>query len=350
MTLKALTLDDIRLVPADFSKVVSRKDCDTSTLIDVQTLTVPLISSNMDAVYSPELSKEVIKHGGMSCVHRFSTVEENIRSFKDGRYGEVYPFVSVGIGPSELERFEALVKAGAETVVLDVANAASIEVVKAYDRMYELSGDNIGYIIGNFCTGEQIAAFRAHSKYIPTIFKIGIGNGSACETTKVTGMGLPTATTILRCKEEGGTLILDGGIKNSGDLAKAIALGADAVFVGRLFAACEESGAQKYITFDDNKPSGEKVSNFKVYRGSASASSYETQGKTADHRTPEGAEYLIPVSGTVEQFIKQMKAGLQSSMSYNNAITLTEFRRNAKIIEITQNGLIEGTAYGRHHS
>lgn len=339
---QALSFDDILLKPADFTNIKSRSDVDTSVEVCGSKLTIPVIASNMDSVYSPKLSQEIIKHGGMACTHRFCSIEENIEMFKSGMTDEGKPWVSIGVSDLEKERASALVHSGAEVVLIDLAHGAQQQCVDQYDWLRSKFSSNVKIVVGNFATKEQIRAFLHHSKSIqvPDLIKINVGSGSVCKTRVVTGVGLPSVETIIDCRQAGLPLMQDGGIKNSGDLCKALALGCDCAMVGNLFASCWESATP--VVGD---PSSEHVK-MKRYRGSASASSYTTQNKTSKFRAPEGVEITIPISGTVEQLMHKLDGGLRSSMTYLNARNIKEFKEHAEFVTITNNGLVESKPHG----
>jgi len=390
----ALAFSDILLKPCDFSYVRSRADVDTSQIICGQEYKLPVIASNMDSVYSPELAREVAKHGGISCVHRFCTIEENVKLFNKGifeqptgiGFRDIKPWVSVGVTKGELERAEVLVTAGAEVLLIDVAHGAAIHVAEQFIKLKELFKDNVKIIVGNFATASQIKSFIYHSKYAPDAFKINIGSGSACSTRVITGVGLPSVASIQECSGLGIDVIQDGGITNSGDLCKCLALGAKAAFVGKLFAACKESGARDtnsdisvsdtifyknckgydfsgnnlekyarnycpygyfYKIIEDKHTYRIHFFNQKWYRGSASASSYKSQGKEKSHITPEGEEFFIPVSGTVKDLMQKFEGGLRSSMSYLGAFNLEQYRGNAEWVIVSENGARESLPHGK---
>lgn len=338
--MKGLTFDDISLIPAPLSYVKSRSEVNTTTKIGSHEYKLGIISSNMDTVYSPELSQQVLKNGGISCVHRFCSIEDNIKLFQAGCFDTNKPWVSIGVGKEELDRAYTLLSFGANVVVIDLANGASIQCLEQFNELSKNS--NIDVIVGNFDNSAQIKCFLEQSNRIPAAFKVGVGPGSACITRVITGVGTPSVTSILDTVTTGQTLIFDGGIKQPGDFCKALALGCSAVMMGKNFAACKESAAPLDVNRDIT---GKK--NYKKYRGSASLSSYKIQAKEASHRTPEGEEYLIPISGTVQDLMLKYEAGLRSSMSYLNSRTLTEFKKNAKFLEVTSSSQLEAIAHGK---
>jgi len=235
---EALTFKDISLTPASFTNIASRSDVSTDVRIGRTRLAVPMIASNMDSVYSPTLAREVARMGGVAVVHRFCTIEENVQLFQEGIYRHaeytVKPWVSIGLGSNEIERASALVEVGAETLVIDVANGAQEQAVKQYQILKDLF--KVDIIVGNFVNAAQINEFVKRAGSVPTAFKVGVGMGSACVTREVAGVGWPSVASIEDCAKTGYNLIQDGGISTPGDLAKALALGVKAAFIGRLYA------------------------------------------------------------------------------------------------------------------
>lgn len=332
---KYLSLDDVLILP-QFSTVKSRKDVETSTSIAGHTLKLPLISSNMDSVTNSKLAHATKEVGATSCLHRFQSVDSMVKEYLDSPSST---WVSIGLGELELQRAEALVNAGASVIVLDVAQGASMEVVNQTRKLREQYKNNVAIIVGNFATQTSIKDFIHYlgSSSIDA-FKVFIGNGSGCLTSKVTGVGAPTFTTLQDCVQTGYPIIADGSISNSGKFAKAIALGAKACMAGKLFAGTTESPGE---IVDVN---GIK---YKHYRGSASLESYVVQGKVADHRTAEGGAYLVPHTGSVKDTVQPFDAGLRSAMSYVGAHNNKEFVEQAEFIEITSQGFIETGLHGK---
>jgi IMP dehydrogenase len=338
-----LAFDDVLLVPK-FSHITSRKDVDISTSVGGRYLDVPIISSNMDTVTSYKMTHAMEKAGGAGCLHRFWSIDDNVNAYKNSAANT---WVSVGLGKYEFERALALVDAGASTIIVDVANGASMGVVNQARDIYNEFRGNIDIVVGNFATKAQIDTFTDKSEMTYAGYKIGVGGGSACLTRMVTGCGLPTFASLVDCLplSEHLNLIADGGIRNSGDLSKALAAGAKAVMCGAIFAGALESPGT-IVNGSGNAPQPHEKG-FKKYRGSASLESYAAQGKQAFWRAPEGESFLVPYVGPVQEVIQGLEGGLRSSMSYMNAATLAEFRYNAEFVQMTRAGSIEGTAHGR---
>jgi len=209
---------------------------------------------------------------------------------------------------------------------------------------------NMDTVTGNkMATARNISDFLFHSKSneTPNVFKVGIGGGSMCTTRIVTGCGMPTLQSVMDCyrytNELGINIIADSGIKNSGDIVKALAAGADAVMVGSLLAGTEETPGE-LVTRSD--PYGGAF--YKKYRGSASKESYEAQNKLSEHRTPEGESTFVRYKGQVNDILQNLSAGVKSGLTYVGANNLTELKQNARFIKITNSGLIESKPHGKN--
>jgi len=364
----ALSFNDVLLIPK-FSTIKTRKDVLTKVLFLGEEI-LPIISSNMDAVTGPEMIKAMTDLGARACLHRFQSIEDNVKQFVES--GKT-AYVSIGLGENELERAKALVIAGAKRLVIDVAHGASLAVIEQVAALRDAYGSSIYLIVGNFADIKSIDRFKYHlNPYKVDAWKVGIGGGSACTTRIVTGVGLPTFQSILDCSKVEEPIIADGGIKNSGDFVKALAAGATAVMIGGMLAGTDESSGNSIMRNLSMYPGTEILPGDKVfvptgqepftqgcliqrpthkrYRGSASQESYEAQGKTSEWRTAEGESFLVPYTGPVANIIQQLEAGLRSSMSYLGANNLLDFKRNAEFVQITNNGVRENEAHGKNHS
>jgi IMP dehydrogenase len=344
-----LSFDDVLLVP-QFSTIKSRKDVDTSTKLMGLNLKLPIISSNMDTVTESTMANAMAAQGAVGALHRFCTIEQNVDMFLKCTQDVM---VSVGLGTTELERFEALMHAGAREFILDVAHGSSMEVVKQVKQMRDIEVA-FDLMVGNFATGRSIQDFLYHlGNYGVDAWKVGIGGGSGCTTRIVTGCGLPTFGSIVDCVQATTLpVIADGGCRTSGDVAKALAAGASAVMLGGMLAATDESPGilvdrHKIPVKYDNFNTDPSTPKFKKYRGSASAESYEIQGKTASHRAPEGDSFLVPYKGSVAKVLSEIDGGLRSAMSYVGASNLTEFREYAEFIKVTPSGAKESGSHGK---
>lgn len=339
---ECLSFDDVLIVPK-FSTITSRKNVNLSSNFLGLNLQLPIISSNMDTITEATMASAMALNGGIGALHRFNSIEQNVNQFKS-TIGNV--FVSIGIGDNEYERALALKEAGATHFIIDVAHGAATHVVEMYDRLREILPENCYIVVGNFATGESIRQFNNHikSKRKPDAYKCGIGGGSNCSTRVITGCGLPTIASILDCSTNGHITIADGGILNSGDIAKALAAGASMVMIGNLLSGTNETPGEIEWSYDET---GHLVTpGFKKYRGSASKESYEVQGKISEHRTPEGISRMVACKGPVKDILQQLEAGLKSSFTYVGASDMINFRENAELVRTTNSGAIESTPHG----
>lgn len=252
-------------------------------------------------------------------------------------YGRLRVGAAIGVG--QLDRAEALVKAGVDVLVLDSAHGHSkgiIDTVIAIKKHL-----NIDIIAGNIATSEAAEALiQAGADGV----KVGIGPGSICTTRIVSGVGVPQISAIEECaevgKKYGVPIIADGGIKYSGDFAKALAAGAQSVMVGSLLAGTDESPGE-LISYQGRQ--------YKTYRGmgsigamtKGSSDRYFQEGTAADKLVPEGIEGRVPHVGSIKDVIFQMVGGLRSSMGYVGARDILDYQEKAEFVEITSAGLKE---------
>lgn len=248
--------------------------------------------------------------------------------------------VGAAIGVNQMDRVDALVEADVDVVVLDSAHGHSrgiIESVKAIKAKYP----KLEIIAGNVATA---GATKALCEAGADAVKVGIGPGSICTTRIVSGVGVPQISAIDECALEadkfGVPVIADGGIKYSGDIAKALAAGASSVMIGSLLAGTDESPGELF-TYQGRQ--------YKAYRGmgslgamqKGSSDRYFQQGTAQDKLVPEGIEGRVPYVGSIKSVIHQLLGGLRSSMGYVGAKDILDFRARAEFVEITSAGLKE---------
>lgn len=344
--IESLSFDDV-LLEAQFSHVKSRKDVSVAQDFMGYRLGCPIISSNMDTITEATMANAMARLDAVGALHRFSTVAENAEMFREGSMGGRQPMVSIGLGNLEIERARILAGAGATQFIIDVAHGASMEVVNTYKALRNMY-PKCYIMVGNFANAKGIEDFNYHSGgKLPDAYKVGIGGGSMCTTRVVTGCGMPTFASILDCAKTRRPIVADGGMRNSGDIAKALAAGAHAVMLGGLLAGTEETPGKpiyEYINYGEFNIKGDPIS--KQYRGSASKESYEIQGKTASHRAPEGESTFVDYKGPVQNVVEELIAGVRSAMSYVGAENLQEFREKARFIRVTNAGSAESRAHG----
>ena len=242
------------------------------------------------------------------------------------------------VGDSGFARTEALIDAGVDIVVIDTAHGHSAGVIEAVKRAKALSG-RTQIIAGNVATA---AATRALIDAGADAVKVGIGPGSICTTRMVAGVGVPQLTAIMDCAREAGDIpvIADGGIKFSGDFAKAIAAGASCAMVGSMIAGTDESPGEVILY---------QGRSFKSYRGMGSlgamargsADRYFQKDAASDKLVPEGIEGQVPYKGTANAVVHQLVGGLRAAMGYTGCATVAEMRKNCTFVKITGAGLKE---------
>ena len=277
---------------------------------------------------------------GMITIKDIEKIKKYPNACKDS-LGRLRAGAAVGVGPDMLERTQALLKAGADVIVIDTSHGHSQNVIAAV-RTLKADFSDIELIAGNVGTAK--AAEDLVAAGVDGV-KIGIGPGSICTTRIVAGIGVPQVTAILNCRavasKTGVPLIADGGIKYSGDLTKALGAGAHVVMIGGLFAGTEESPGET-ILFQGRS--------YKVYRGMGSLEAmkkgskdryYQSDDEAADKLVPEGIVGRVPYRGLLSANIHQLIGGLKAGMGYVGCRTLDELREKARFVRISAAGLRE---------
>jgi len=254
--------------------------------------------------------------------------------------GRLRVAAATSVGDSGFERTEALVDAGVDIVVVDTAHGHSAGVIEAVKRAKQLSNE-LQVIAGNVATGD---ATRALIDAGADAVKVGIGPGSICTTRMVAGVGVPQLTAVMDCaaaaNEHDVPVIADGGIKFSGDFAKAIAAGASCAMVGSMIAGTDESPGEVILY---------QGRSFKSYRGMGSlgamargsADRYFQKDAASDKLVPEGIEGQVPYKGSANAVLHQLVGGLRAAMGYTGCATVEEMRKNCSFVRITGAGLKE---------
>lgn len=281
---------------------------------------------------------------GLITVKDIEKAQSHPNAAKDEK-GRLRVAAAVGTGEDGLARAKALIEAGVDAVVVDTAHGHSQGVIAQVAQVRALS-HTVSVIAGNIATG---AAAEALIKAGADAVKVGIGPGSICTTRIVAGVGVAQLSAIMDVAEvtrkHGIPLIADGGIKFSGDLAKAIAAGADVAMIGSLFAGTEESPGE-VVLFQGRS--------YKTYRGMGSVGAMARgsadryfQAEINDHLklVPEGVEGRVPFKGAVSGVVHQLIGGLKASMGYTGNATIADMQKNAKFVRITTAGLRESHAH-----
>ena len=263
------------------------------------------------------------------------------------RKGRLLVGAAVGVKGDYLERTEALLEAGADIIVVDIAHGHSENAINTV-HMIKKAFPSCELIAGNVATGE---GSRDLIKAGVDAIKVGVGSGSICITRVVTGSGVPQLTAVIDsvkvARDYGIPIVSDGGIRNSGDITKALAAGASSVMIGSLFGGTDESPGKSLVK------NGKK---YKMYRGMASfyaslGRKYREAGPQVvdsddlNDYVPEGVEAMVPYKGSVVEIIRQMAGGLRSGLSYCGAKTIPEMQNNAEFIKITSAGYIESQSH-----
>lgn len=335
-----ITNRDIRFVQDHSEKVGS--------LMTRDLVTVPLDvdpDEAMRLMHKHRIEKLLVVDGE-KCVGLMTVrdIERNLNhpdSCKDDR-GRLRVAAATGTGSKGVERALSLHEAGADAIVVDTAHGHSSGVIQTVAKIKKLLDNNVDIIAGNVATG---AAAKALIDAGADGIKVGIGPGSICTTRIVSGVGVPQMTAVINaveeCRERDIPVIADGGIKFSGDIAKAIAAGANCVMIGSLLAGTNEAPGQTILY---------QGRSYKVYRGMGSVGAMSDgahdryfqseQGDTQKY-VPEGIEGRVPARGPVDDVLYQLLGGLRSAMGYTGNSTISSMRENCSFVKITNAGLSE---------
>lgn len=326
-----LTFDDVLLVPQESSVRPSEAVLRTR-LTRRLTLPIPLLSAAMDTVTGADLAIALAREGGLGVLHRNCTVAQEVAMVRQVKRRKLV--VGAAVGPHDLERAQALDRAGADVVILDAAHVHKPGIVADARRMKRIIKADL--VVGNIATAAAARAFRG----VADALKVGVGPGAICTTRVVAGVGVPQLTAIMDvacvARQTKTPVIADGGIRYSGDIVKAIAAGADAVMLGSLFAGTAESPG-RVVTRNGQK--------FKRYRGMGSLGAM-ADGQSTDRYAqagakkyvPEGVEALTPYKGLLHDVIFYLLGGLRAGLGYVGASTILELQRRATFIRITEAG------------
>src|SRR3989344_1079193 len=361
--LSGLTFDDVLLLPgySDFSR--SQIDLSTKLSRNIK-LSIPLVSAPMDTVTESKLAIALARLGGIGIIHRNLSIENQgteVQKVKDQHL-----LVGAAIGASNFEeRVEALVKAGVDVIVIDSAHGFAkpiVDAVKFIKNKYKAE-----VIAGNIAMFEGAKALIGAGA---DGLRVGMGPGAICTTRIISGMGVPQITAIMEtakaasnaaAPKERVPIIADGGIKYSGDMVKALAVGASTFMMGSFFAGAEESPGEIVQLSPEKVPhrfrsifhKKQETYAFKEYRGMGSIAAMkkgaeiksegEFHGKDYKDRVlvAEGVEGLVPVKGSVKELVEQAFGGIKYGMYYVGAKTIPELWKKAKFIQITQASLTE---------
>ena len=303
---EALTFDDVTLAP-NYSQVLPSEVNTSTNLSKNLSLKIPLLTSAMDTVTESKMAIAMAELGGIGVIHRNLTIEQQISEIRKVKAKKCLVGAAVGASPREHLRAQKILKENLDLIVVDTAHAHTKKVGEIIKKIKKLKPKKTSLCAGNVATAE---AAKYLIKLGVDIIKVGIGPGSICTTRLVAGIGVPQLSAILSVKKGMGkskcTLIADGGIKFSGDIAKALAAGADAVMIGSLFAGTDQAPG-KII-----KRNGKL---FKSFRGMGSIGAmnkgsadryFQTKQKDTSKYVAEGVEAFVKYKGSVNKIIYQL--------------------------------------------
>ena len=342
---EALTFDDVTLAPK-YSDILP-SEVDTSIILSkFLKLKIPLLTSAMDTITESKMAIAIAKAGGIGIIHRNLNIKKQVEEIKKVKKQKLLVGAAVGAGSNELARAKAILKEGINMIVVDTAHGHTKKVSEMIKFIKKEKNSKTALCAGNIATAE---AARYLDKLGVDIIKVGIGPGSICTTRLVAGIGVPQLTAILNVrnaiKKSKVKIISDGGIKYSGDLAKAFAAGADAVMIGSLFAGTDETPG-KLI-----KKNGKL---FKSFRGMGSVGAmnkgsadryFQSKQKDNSKYVPEGVEGFARYKGKVGKVIFKLIGGLRSSMGYLGSKQIKYLRKKPQFIKITKAGFYESMVH-----
>ena len=354
---KGLTFDDVLLIPAESHVLPNEVNLSTRLAKNIK-LNIPLTSAGMDTVTEGPMAIAMALQGGLGVVHKNMSIQAqagevaNVKSVvvpanatkaAVDDQNRLLCAAAVGVTSDTFERAEALLKAGADAIVIDTAHGHSAGVLRKIKEIRDHFPD-VTLIAGNVATGEATKALYDAGV---DVVKVGIGPGSICTTRVVAGVGVPQITAIYDAasvaREYHKPIIADGGIKYSGDVVKALAAGGNAVMLGSMLSGTTEAPGE---VFEDN---GKK---YKAYRGMGSVGAMaQAHGSSdryfqggvneANKLVPEGIEARVEYKGDVSDIVFQIDGGLRSGMGYVGAPDIPTLIEKAQFVQITNAGLRE---------
>lgn len=358
-----MSYDNITLVSRKISKTIHRNGDTRATLVPGHLiLDIPMIASPMPDVCNGRMARTLAEKGVLGIIHRFQSIDSQVDEFilgSTGKFNKIRVGCAIGVTGDYLERFNALYKEGCRVFCLDTANGANIQVGDAILKIrgaitpippireiykysanliskeyQDLSAAAIILIAGNVMSAEGYEYLQDKVEAV----RVSIAGGSVCETRTETGIHMPTLESVCECidvreailthnsKATPAAIIADGGIRTPADMCKALAVGADAVMCGSIFAGTSEAPGDVLMMEDRQKK--------KLYRGAASFSVQRDSNPDREIMYNEGRESFVDYKGSVEKILKRYQAGLQSSMSYADATNLREYRDNIEVLTL----------------
>ena len=352
---EAYTFDDVLLVPA-FSEVLPQEVSLRTRLTKNIYLNIPIISAAMDMVTESATGIALALEGGVGIIHKNLSIEQqakevyNVKTYKFDinkypnavidKQGNLLSGAAIGVSHDLEKRAKALADAGIDVFTLDSAHGHSKGIIDAVKFIKEML-PHIDIIAGNIVTPE---AAKTLVEAGADAVKVGVGPGAICTTRVVAGVGVPQLTAIndiyevLKGSQIG--IIADGGIKFSGDIVKAIAVGAHTVMLGRILAGTDEAPGE-IIEINGKKYKSYVGMGSMIAMQRGSKDRYFQQGKTSKKLVPEGIEAIVNYKGAIHKIIFQLTGGLRAGMGYCGTPNIESLRENAKLVKISGAGLTE---------
>ena len=342
---EALTFDDVTMAPK-YSEILPSEANTEIKLSKNLILKIPILSSAMDTVTEAKMAISIASAGGIGVIHRNLNIKKQISEIKKVKLKKLLVGAAVGAGPFEIKRAEAILKEKVDLIVVDTAHGHSKKVSEIIKIIKSKKDKKTTLCAGNIATA---TAAKFLIKLGVDIVKVGIGPGSICTTRLIAGIGVPQLSAIINVKKgiknNKTKIISDGGIKYSGDIAKALAAGADAVMIGSLFSGTTETPG-KLI-----KRKGKLYKNFRgmgsvgaMNKGSADRYSQKKQ-KNLSKYVPEGVAGLVKFKGNVNNVIYKLVGGLKSSMGYLGTKKIINLRYKSNFFKITKAGFYESMVH-----
>ncbi len=344
----SLTFDDVTLIP-QYSSILPTEAITNCKLSKNLNLKIPLLSSAMDTVTESKMSLALAKMGGIGVIHRNLSIEKQVNEVQKVKKKKFLVGAAIGVNDRDLERAEELARIKTDLIVIDTAHGHTKKVLAMIKKIKKKIKSST-LCVGNIATGKA-ARFLADNGV--DIVKVGIGPGSICTTRLVAGIGVPQLSAVIDVKRSlknyKTKIISDGGIKFSGDLAKAITAGADAIMIGSLFSGTKESPG-KIIRY--------KGKMYKNFRGMGSVGAmnagsadryYQKKNKDIKKYVPEGVEGLVKYKGSVEKIIFNLIGGLKSSMGYLGAKKIKDLQEKGEFLKISKAGFYESMVHNVDH-
>jgi IMP dehydrogenase len=333
-----LTFDDVLLVPRR-SSIRSRSDVSVRTRLSRRLeLDIPIVGANMDTVCEVEMALALGRLGGIGMLHRFLSIDQQAAMVKQVKDQGPFPSgAAVGTDRDALPRAEALADAGVDILVLDIAHGHADHAIEVL-REVKAAVPQVDVMAGNVATREgALDLIEAGADAI----KVGVGPGGVCTTRLVAGVGVPQLTAIADCAGIDVPIVADGGIRNSGDIAKALGAGASTVMIGSLFAGTQESPGEVEQSARGLVKRVRGMASFEAIEARAHRAGETVDDEYFEQRAPEGVEGTVPYRGEVARLVASLMAGLRSGMSYSDARTIEEFWQKASFIQVTGSGVRE---------